>query len=152
MVLPYLVVAYKSQFRAILVISFPLLKCTSESVTDCRKSESVCYGKITPKGCLQLIAVLSHKFSECHIVIVLVSKCCFPFRSIATSGTDLIMCRSTRWHGSLCKVSRPNTIPAKLEMEILPGTVRHDLAERNGMACTFATKFRSAVRKRICKY
>lgn len=37
-------------------------------------------------------------------------------------------------------------------MEILPGTVRHDLAERNGMARTFATKFRSAVRKRICKY
>lgn len=25
-------------------------------------------------------------------------------------------------------------------MEILPGTVRHDLAERNGMARTFATK------------
>lgn len=37
-------------------------------------------------------------------------------------------------------------------MEILPGTVRHDLAERNGMACTFATKIRSAARKRICKY
>lgn len=32
-------------------------------------------------------------------------------------------------------------------MEIFPGTIRHDLAGKESMARTFATKFRSAVRK-----
>ena len=64
----------------------------------------------------------------------------FPLIASATFGLDLICCLK-RCHGSLCRVSQPNTTSARQRWRFCREPSGYDLAYKKDRTGTFATQF-----------